>query len=255
MCSSVLSEPETVFAGKRVLVKANFNSPDPYPASTDPAFLAALVPVLRDLGAAEVVIGDSCGLAWRPATDVFRSIGVDTLCAQLGAKAANFDEGPWDTVRVGLPHFESVRVTAALRNADRIVYACCLKTHRRARFSISLKHAIGFLHPEDRRAMHDQHLESRIAEINTVLHPDLLLLDARRCFTTGGPARGWVRKPGLVLASTDRVALDVEGLKILSSYRAWNRLLRDPWKHEQIRNAAALGVGISDPGGYDVARL
>ncbi|NQT91902.1 MAG: DUF362 domain-containing protein [Lentisphaerae bacterium] len=255
LCAAVLPRPTTLFAEKRVLVKANFNSPDPYPASSDPTFLAALVANLKTLGASEIIIADSCGLAWQPATDVFRKIGVEELAARLGVKACNFDEGPWKTVPIALKHFDHIRVASAMFDVDRVVYACCMKTHRSARFSMSLKHAIGFLHPEDRRAMHDEHLETRIAEINTVIHPDLLLLDARRCFVTGGPAHGRIRRPGLVMASTDRVALDVEGLKILSSRWAWNRLLRDPWQHEQIRSAAALGVGVSGPNEYDAVRI
>lgn len=255
VCAEVLPDPQDLFAGKRVLIKANFNSPDPYPASSDPAFLASLINVLKELGAARIVIGDSCGLAWRPAADVFRKIGVQELADGLGVETANFDDGPWESTPVGLTHFDSIRIASAAVEADRIVYACCMKTHRAARFSMSLKHGIGFLHPKDRRAMHDAHLEERIAEINTVFHPDLLLLDARRCFVSGGPARGWVRRPGLLLASTDRVALDVEGLKTLSSYWAWNRLLRDPWKHDQVRHAVARGVGISSPDEYDVVRM
>ena len=44
--------------GDRVLVKPNFNSPDPYPGSTDLVFLRAVIELLLAAGA-KVTIGES----------------------------------------------------------------------------------------------------------------------------------------------------------------------------------------------------
>ncbi len=231
------------FSGCRVLIKPNFNSPHRYPASTDLRMLSALVNWLQAAGAAEITIGESCGLRWGPAEEVFRRIGIRPLAEQLGVRCVNFDDGPWREVNVGGTHLKKVSLSEELWNHDRLVYLTCLKTHRSARFSISLKHALGFLPPPQRRDMHRGDLEEKIAELNLAVKPDLIVVDARKCFVAGGPAIGWVRKPGLLMAGTDRVALDVEGVKVLASYFSWNRLLRDPWTHPHISRAAALGLG------------
>lgn len=240
--------------GGRVLLKPNFNSPDPSPASTDPAFLSAVVLLLQELGAGEITIGESCGLGWRPAEKVHEQLGIPALAARLGVRHVNFDAGPWRTVPVAGRGFKEVAVAEAVFQADRIVYACCMKTHRHARFSLSLKHAAGFLSPPMRYRLHQGDLEANVADINLALKPDLLFLDGRTCLVSGGPAKGRVRRPGVVLAATDRVALDVEALRILSSFFALNRLKRDPWKHAQIRHAVALGLGARSEADYEVAR-
>jgi uncharacterized protein (DUF362 family) len=238
----------------RVLIKANFNSPDPYPASSDPFFLVALVDVLRRAGASHIAFGDSCGLRWAPAEEVHHRLGVPELAARLGVTHLNFDYGPWREITINSRHFETVSIAESAFKFDKIVYAACMKTHRHARFSLSLKHTAGFLSPPDRRRLHFGNLEGNVGDINQAVKPDIVFLDARKCFVTGGPARGWVRRPNLIMASTDRIALDVEALKVLKSFFAFNRLYRNPWEHIQIRRAVALGLGVSSASDYDVVR-
>lgn len=248
------AEARAGLCGTRILVKPNLNSPDPAPASTDPEFLSALIRLLKDAGAADIVVGDSCGLRWCPADKVHERLGVPELARRLGATYVNFDSGPWRTVPVNGRSFKEVAIAEAVFQADRIVYAACMKTHRRARFSLSLKHAAGFLPPKMRYSLHQGDLESNIADINLAVKPDLIFVDGRTCFVSGGPARGRVRRPGVILASTDCVAVDVEALKILSSFLAFNRVRRDPWANPQIRHAVSLGLGATSEADYEVVK-
>ncbi len=45
----------------RVLLKPNFNSDDPYPASTDLGFLKAVVEILREEGINDLTLGERAG--------------------------------------------------------------------------------------------------------------------------------------------------------------------------------------------------
>ena len=69
-----------------------------------------------------------------------------------------------------------------------------------------------------------------------------MILDARKCFIAGGPIKGKVAEPNLILASRNRVALDVEGIKIIKEYEG-NSLRRSPWEYIQISKAVELGLG------------
>ena len=91
--------------------------------------------------------------------------------------------------------------------------------------------------------MEMSHLEEKIADINLCWQPDLILADGRKAFVTGGPNRGTVVEPGLVLASGDLVAIDAEMVKVLLGYNARNWLLPDPWRLPQITAARNLGLG------------
>jgi len=101
---------------------------------------------------------------------------------------------------------------------------------------------VGLVRPFSRISWHLHGLEQKIAETNTVITPDLLILDARKCFIARGPSHGKIAEPNLILASGNRVALDIEGINIIKGYDG-NSLFRKPWEYTQIRKAVELGLG------------
>jgi uncharacterized protein (DUF362 family) len=228
----------------RVLLKPNFNSQDPYPGSTDLVFLRTVVELLLEVGA-KVTIGESSGGIWRPTRKVFRKVGVFELARDFGVELIAFDDKPddWVRVRINGEYLSSMSMPRSAYEADKIVYLPCLKTHKMARFSGALKLAVGFVHPGERRALHARHLEQKIAEISLCWQPNLIITDGRKAFVSGGPDKGQLVKPGLVLASGDLVAIDVEAIKVLLAYEAKNKLVADPWQLAQIVAALRHGLG------------
>jgi hypothetical protein len=97
-----------------------------------------------------------------------------------------------------------------------------------------------------RRYLHRGNLERKAAEINLVWQPDLIIMDGRKAFVTRGPDKGETVEPGVIMASGDMVAIDVEALKILDSYQARNRLLPNPWESPQIVTALRHGLGAGE---------
>jgi uncharacterized protein (DUF362 family) len=234
--------------GDRILVKPNVNTADPPPASSDPQFVRAIVELLFEYGASEVVVGDSSKIG-DSTRDNLRRSGLLQAASEAGAKVISFDEDGWTRVRVGGPDLRRVSLARAALKADKIVYACCLKAHRHADFTVSLKLAMGFVRPRDRVAMHLWRLKQKLADLNLAICPDLAIVDARRCFISGGPISGELRTPGLLLASAERVALDVEALKVIQGY-AGHSLGDDLWALPMIRRAAELGLGATSEADY-----
>jgi len=237
---------QAINGGDRVLVKPNFNSDDPYPASTDLGFIGAVVELLLESGA-RVTIGESSGGLWRPTRKVLRKLGVSELARRLDVELIAFEDraDDWVRVEIGGEYLETVVVPRSAYEADSIVYLPCVKTHKQARFSGALKLAVGFMHPGERRALHARHLEQKVAEINLCWQPDLIVMDGRKAFVSGGPDKGEVVEPGLLLASGDLVAIDVEAMKVLLSYKGKNRLVPDPWHSPQVTTALEHGLGVA----------
>jgi len=235
---------QVVAKGDRVLLKPNFNSQDPYPGSTDPGFLRAVVELLLEVGA-KVTIGESSGGIWKPTRTVFRKVGMFELARDLGVELIAFDDKPddWVKVRVNGDYLSSVSMPRSAYEADKIVYLPLMKTHIRGRLSGALKLAVGFVHPGELRALHARHLEQKIAEISLCWQPILIIMDGRKTFVSGGPDKGQLEKPGVVLASGDLVAIDVEAIKVLLAYRAKNGLMADPWQLPQVVSALRHGLG------------
>jgi uncharacterized protein (DUF362 family) len=239
-------------SGDTIMVKPNFNSPDPPPGSTDIAFLKVVLELLLQTGA-KVVVGESSGGMWRPTRKTLAKLGVPEVLAKMGVELIAFDDHPRDWVQIdnGGDHLTKVTMPKSAYEATKLVYLSCLKTHNLGRFTMSLKLGMGLIHPGERRAIHMSNLEQKAVEINLAWQPDLIIMDGRKAFVSGGPDKGDLVEPGIIMASGDMVAIDVEGLKVLLSYRAKNKLTENPWDSPQIVTALRHRLGCKE-GEYKV---
>ncbi|MGB5925657.1 MAG: DUF362 domain-containing protein [Dehalococcoidia bacterium] len=237
----------TISRGDRVLVKPNFNSPDPFPASTDLAFLQGVIELMLEAGA-KVTIGESSGGVWRPTRKVFSQLGLPELARRLGAELIAFEDkaNDWLEVRINGDYLSKVIMPRAAYEADKIVYLPCMKTHNVAAFSGAIKLAFGFVAPGQRRGFHLGHLQEKLTEVSLCWQPDLIVMDGRKAFVSGGPAKGELVEPGLVLASGDLIAIDVEAMKVLLEYRAPNKIPANPWELPQVATALKHGLGAKE---------
>jgi uncharacterized protein (DUF362 family) len=245
------------FRDKSVALKANFNSADPPPASTHLDTLEELVGYLRDAGAGDVTLAERSGMGDTGA--VLESMGVNDLGERLGFTVISLDDLPaegWEKVEADwLSWKDGFYIAKVFREADRVIQTCCLKTHRYGgHFTMSLKNSVGLVAKKAPGDSHDymQELHTSplqrvmIGEINAFYAIDLAVMDAVEAFTTGGPDKGDLVRPGLMLASRDRVALDAVGVAILRSYGSTRDVMKgDIFELDQIRRAAEIGVGVS----------
>ncbi|MEM3623312.1 MAG: DUF362 domain-containing protein [Candidatus Bathyarchaeia archaeon] len=236
--------------GDEIWLKPNFNTADPPPASSDPEFVKAVIELLFEHGAARVILGESSMLSLS-ARKVLTETGMIAKAEEAGAEIVFFDEGKWVKVATGGRYLKEVSLPETALKAEKLVYVCCMKTHKWAKFTLSLKLAVGFMKPSERMMLHARHLEEKIADLNLAVNPNLIIMDGRKCFINGGPANGEIREPGVIFASGDRIAIDVEALKIIQSYEG-SSLTQNPWSYAQIRRAVELGIGVKDERDYAV---
>ncbi len=229
--------------GDKVTIKPNLNTGDPYPASSDPAFIKALGEVILEAGASKLEIVDSSTL--RVSTrGVAQKIGLDIIADELDADLIFLDEHEW--VKVNFPrgrYLKSGSIGKPLLDIQKLVLAPCLKTHFLAGFTGSMKLFVGWIKHSQRIKMHARRLQYKIADLASYFRPDLIVMDARTCFVTGGPASGTCSTPGVILASGDMVAIDVEGVKIIQCCNAKNKINQDVWDIPQIKHAVEIGIG------------
>jgi len=230
--------------GEVVLLKPNFNTADPFPASTDPEFLKAVVTLAYDFGVKVVMIGESSTMSLNTRKVMKKLKIFDLENLKTPPRIYVFEE--WGWVKKEIPdgkYLKSVTVPQILDRADKLILLPCLKTHKYAQFTGSLKLSVGFMKPFQRGHLHLMNLQEKIVELNKIINPDLVIMDARKCFINEGPSEGEVREPNLILASESRVALDVEGIKIIQSFKGNSLEGIDPWQLPQIKLAVELGIG------------
>lgn len=228
--------------GDRVLLKPNFNTADAAPASSAFDFVAAAADLAHTLGAT-VAVGESCTY-FLDTRQVMEKWGIRRLQADRPwLEVISFNVGNWVRREVpGGQFLKTVSVPEALDRFDKLIFLPCLKTHKYAAYTGALKLAVGLMKPSERMNLHFRHLQPKIAEINAVIKPALTIMDARRCFINRGPSAGDIREPGLILASTDRAALDIEGVQIIQSYPGNSLAGIEAVELPQIKRALELKI-------------
>ncbi len=238
--------------GRRVVVKPNFNSADPGPASTHPETLSALVTELHEAGARSITVGESSGPT--NTRQVMEAKGVFDLAGDLRFDVVNYDEIEEDEwVRFGPTgtHWpDGFWLPRHVVDADYNVSAACLKTHQYGGvFTMSLKLSVGLTPKSIRRGMHrSPDMRRMIAELNSGYRPQLVVLDGVEAFTDGGPSTGELKRGNVMIAGTDRVAVDAVGLAVLKELGANEAIMgRRIFEQEQMVRAVELGLGVEGP--------
>jgi uncharacterized protein (DUF362 family) len=244
------------FSGKNVAIKANFNSADPFPASTHLQTLESLVRNLQEAGASQLVMAERSGMG--TTREVLEKMGVYELSHKLGFKLVVLDEEEkegWIKIKGDGDHWlRGFYISKIFQEADKVVQTCCLKTHRfRGHFTISLKNSVGLVAKKVPGSVYNYMAElhmspyqrKMIAEINQHYPVDLVLMDGIKAFLDQGPERGQLAEPNLLLASTDRMAIDAVGVAVLRYYGTTGDVSRGPiFQQEQIKRGVELGVGV-----------
>ncbi len=249
-----------------VALKANYNSDDPFPATTHPMTLNSIAQHLIK-SARTLVMAERSGMG--NTTAVLENRGVLDLSRKLGFKLLNLDFArpeDWQDIQAEDLHWrQGFKIARTFTEADRVVQTCCLKTHRfGGHFTMSLKNSVGMIASRIKGTTYDYMRELHsspyqrlmIAEINHFYPTDLILMDAAEGFSRGGPDQGTSIKPGLLLASRDRVAIDAVGVALLRLYGTTPEVMRGRiFEQEQIARAASLGIGVDQARKIDLIAL
>jgi uncharacterized protein (DUF362 family) len=231
----------------RILLKPNFNSNDPPPGATAMDFLIAVIELLREHGYERISVGESSGRPWVPTAKVFGESGLSSKMTEIKIPLLDFELSEYIDVPIGGDHLDTVAYPKDLEEFDKIIYLPTMKTHYLAGFSMSLKLAVGLTHLADRAVLHGDNnmfVSQRTAEMSIPVKPDLIIMDGRISFISGGPSIGLAVHPGVILVSGDPVAADVQGIRLLQNYAAVNHLTGDAWALPQIKTAVKHGLGI-----------
>jgi uncharacterized protein (DUF362 family) len=247
----------SVLAGADVAIKANFNSADPFPASTDIVTLATIADAILETKPEKLTLAERSGMG--QTRDVLTDLGIIALAKDRGFGIVVMDEldrGGWHEVQdAGLTWSRGFFLANAFARADRVVHTCCLKTHRfGGHFTCSLKNAVGCIartvpgvNYDFMNELHGSPRQrSMIAEISRFVRSDLVVMDATEGFASGGPDKGKVIRPNVIIGGQDRVAIDAVGVALLRSYGTVPDVMNGRiFDLEQIRRAAEIGIGVS----------
>lgn len=244
--------------GDAVFIKPALNSGNPYPATTNPIAIGAMIELLKEKGAHRVIVGDMCGIEHVKLSPngltgssrrLMEASGMARAVQAAGAEIHFFEEAGWNAFYEDAPaagsHWKrGLMMPNILKEVQHIILMPRCGRHVLAGSTLGLKAAVGYWRTDTRLEYHRDAttFQEKTAEGNTVetlLKKQRLVLSAAdKILTTFGPDEGHVLQPenGLVIASESVVAHDMVSLAWLVENRR-NILLagverlkdRSPW--------------------------
>ncbi len=231
--------------GSKVAILANPQRNNPG-AFTKPQVLKAAVQMCKKAGAGEI-----CCVSQLP-DDNWVGTGLKKVVSDEGIKLMIVDRSDESQFkRVPIPKGTALKEAMIMNvfyDYDVFIDMPITKDHAGNKFTGTMKNLMGLNGGTCNRSFHKAnwttdidaiaYLEQCIADLNTVVTPDLCIVDATEFITTKGPfGPGEIIKPQKVIAGTDRVAIDAYCCTL------WGLQAKDIM---QINMAYDLGLGEID---------
>jgi len=215
----------------RVLLKPNLVTAKPSTsgATTTPELVSGVIDFLKDCGVRDITLAEGSWVGCDTAR-AFRACGFDALARRHGVKLVDLKK---DQSLLREADGSRLKVCRTALETDYFINLPVLKGHCQTRLTCALKNLKGCIPDDEKRRYHSAGLHRPIAQLASVLRPQLTVVDALcgdLTFEEGGTP---VRLDRLIVGR-DPVLVDSYGAALLG-YR--------PEEIEHVRLAAALGVG------------
>jgi uncharacterized protein (DUF362 family) len=206
--------------GQRVVVKPNMSfarTPD-FSATTHPLVVATVAQACMEAGAQQVLVLDH---TLQRAELCLERTGVREACKNIsGVHVLALQERKFFR-EVKIPQgkvLERVEVIREILDGYVLINIPVAKSHSATGVSLGMKGLMGLIW--DRESFHSQYnMNQAIADLGTVIKPHLTILDATRALVSGGPGGpGEVKKPNLIIAGIDPIAVDSYGVSMVPWY-------------------------------------
>lgn len=254
-------------SGSKVAIKANFNSADPFPASTHIETLRSIIQKLKDEDIDDITIAERSGMG--RTRNVLQKMGVFRLADEMDFNVVVLDEmdkDEWVKInKEGNHWFRGFYLPKLLLDSPGVIQTCCLKTHRfGGHFTLSMKNSVGLVAKRLPGGFYDYMAElhvspnqrKMIAEINQYYPVDFVIMDGIKAFINQGPETGEVVEPNLLIAGNDRVAVDAVGVAVLRNYGVTTGIRKGKiFDQAQIKRAVELKIGVESANEIELVSL
>ena len=230
-------------AGKSILIKPNhLDFVEPYPVTTAPQVIGAIVELLRKLGAGEIVVGEGSAFS-RDLGSIAEKTGLSSVLTQKKVPLIdlNYDDplplrirGNW------FLNLDQIWFPEHVRKADLIISVPKLKTHHWTGVSLSMKNLFGTV-PGSRYGwpknfLHINPIPLSILGVHQTIPKTISIVDGIIGMEGDGPLFGNPVEHGLLAMGQDPVAVDSTCTSLMG-------MNPDEIEHLFLANWAGVGQG------------
>ncbi len=197
--------------GETVLIKPNWGGRIPLirGENTDALFLKYLTEYLASLNAGKVYVAHQSLLGIEGQDYSFNRIldinGINKVEFPPIVEFLNLGTVERETVIVEGFRFH---IPVIVKKVDFYINLSKLKTHMETKASLCIKNQMGLLPSKDKKAMHRDRLEYKIALLAKAVSPDLSIIDGIYSMDKNGPHHGRKRHTNIVIGSDDMLQAD-----------------------------------------------
>ena len=198
--------------GHRVVLKPNVltGRPPEFATTTNPEVVPALARACWEAGAKEVVVLDRPSGSARSA---FEISGIARAAADSDATLKYLSDRNYETVTIPEGRYlTSWPLVADVFEADVFINIPIAKDHGLAGLTMGMKNLMGIM--GGTRGLVHIDFTQKIVDLNTLVRPHLVVLDATRILLRNGPTGGSladVKRLDTIIAGTSQVAVDSYG--------------------------------------------
>ena len=212
--------------------------------NTSPDLVGACVKACKAAGAKQVVVPEN---TCSPARKAFSLSGVEAAVKAAGGEMYSAEDRKHFR-EVKIPNGKELKETDVaidVMDTDLLINMPVAKSHSGCTITASLKNWMGSV--KNRKTWHMKGVHQCVADVNTVIRADLIVVDATRIMTTDGPrGPGNVEHPKQLIVGTDPVAID--------AYAATLFKLK-PFDVEHIKIAHDMKLGVGDLDQVEVVHI
>lgn len=238
---------------QKVLLKPNLLSARPPDAAvcTHPAIVEAVASLVAATGN-KCFIGDSPSIGSETSAGYRKLLevtGMREVADRTGAVTVRFDDSATERESPDGKVFRRFLIADAVTDADFLVNIPKFKTHGLTVISCAVKNLFGCITARRKVEYHlqagdDPEMFAQIlVDLARFVRPGLSIMDGIVGMDGQGPAAGRRRSFGLIMASSDAVALDAAACMVAGF---------DPMSVPMLRLAHEQGVGVANPSEIEV---
>ena len=207
-------------SGKKVLLKPNIltDAPPEKAISTHPVFLEAVIRLVSEWGASKILVGDSPGIQGPNFTA--RLSGLREAAVKNNAEWVDFTKGKTTLECAEGKVCRSFTMTKIIDEVDAVINLPKLKTHQLMFFTGAIKNTFGLIPSMAKSPFHvkyssRENFAAMLVDLNLLVKPSYAFMDGILGMEGPGPGSGAPRQTGLVLASSNMLAIDVAACGII----------------------------------------
>ena len=207
---------QLVASGSRILLKPNLvvAKPNSSGATTNPLILDALIEHLMRTSPREIIIGESSQIG-DDTMKAYKITGIQDVAHKWKATLLDFKKDK--QISIDVPYgkaLKRVQIAETVKKVDYLINLPILKIHCQTTVTIGMKNLKGCIPDKEKSRFHHLNLHQCIADLNTVLVPDLTIVDATLC-SLSWELGGMPVHLNTVLASQNTLAVDIIAASML----------------------------------------